>query len=75
VFAVDLDLDLASKRTSVQTTQIATWVQAERRRRGVGRAAWMADGGGPTERRRSEGTTTESPNQEQGPLVTWGLFK
>jgi len=26
---------------------------------------WMADGGGPTERRRSEGTTTkESPNRE-----------
>ncbi|RJX78127.1 hypothetical protein D3M70_17350 [Pseudomonas sp. LS-2] len=34
---------------------------------------WMADGGGPTERRRSEGTATkEPPNQEQGPLVTWG---
>ncbi|WP_218191192.1 hypothetical protein, partial [Pseudomonas sp. Bc-h] len=29
VFAVDLDL--ASKRTSVQTPHIATWVQAERR--------------------------------------------
>jgi hypothetical protein len=39
VFAVDLDL--ASKRASVQTTPIATWVQAERRRRCVGRAAWM----------------------------------
>jgi hypothetical protein len=39
VFAVDLDL--ASKRASVQTLQIATWVQAERRRRAVGRAAWM----------------------------------
>jgi hypothetical protein len=36
-----LAFDLASKRASVQTTQIATWVQAERRRRGVGRAAWM----------------------------------
>ena len=24
-----------------QTTTIATWVQAERRSRGVGRAAWM----------------------------------
>jgi hypothetical protein len=37
---------------------------------------WMADGGGPTERRRSEGTTTkESPNQEPGHLVTWCLFK
>jgi hypothetical protein len=33
--------DFASKRTSDQTPQIATWVQAERRRRGVGRAAWM----------------------------------
>jgi hypothetical protein len=33
---------------------------------------WMADGGGPTERRRSEGTLTkEAPNQEQGHLVTW----
>jgi hypothetical protein len=37
---------------------------------------WMADGGGPTERRRSEGTLTkEAPNQEPGPLVTWGPFK
>jgi hypothetical protein len=37
---------------------------------------WMADGGGPTERRRSEGTTTkESPNQEPGHLVTWCPFK
>jgi hypothetical protein len=37
---------------------------------------WMADGGGPTERRRSEGTLTkEAPNQEQGHLVTWCLFK
>jgi hypothetical protein len=36
----------------------------------------MADGGGPTERRRSEGTATkEAPNQEPGPLVTWGLIK
>jgi hypothetical protein len=52
VFAVDLDLDLASKRTSVQTTQIATWVQAEVRE--------------PEER---------GPNQEQGHLVTWCLFK
>jgi hypothetical protein len=35
-----------------------------------------ADGGVPTERRRSEGTTTkESPNQEPGHLVTWCLFK
>jgi hypothetical protein len=37
---------------------------------------WMADGGGPTERRRSEGTLTkEAPNQEQGHLVTWCPFK
>jgi hypothetical protein len=37
---------------------------------------WMADGGGPTERRRSEGIPTqEEPNQEQGHLVTWCLFK
>jgi hypothetical protein len=36
---------------------------------------WMADGGGPTERDRSEGTLTkEGPNQEQAPLVTWGAF-
>jgi hypothetical protein len=34
---------------------------------------WMADGSGPTERGRSEGTPTkEGPNQEQAPLVTWG---
>jgi hypothetical protein len=34
---------------------------------------WMADGGGPTERDRSEGTLTkEGPNQEQAPLVTSG---
>jgi hypothetical protein len=37
---------------------------------------WMADGGGPTERRRSEGIPTkEEPNQEQGHLVTWCPFK
>ncbi len=36
---------------------------------------WMADGGGPTERDRSEGTLrNEGPNQEQAPLVTWGAF-
>ncbi len=36
---------------------------------------WMADGGGPTEQDRSEGTLTkEGPNQEQAPLVTWGAF-
>jgi hypothetical protein len=36
---------------------------------------WMADGGGPTERDRSEGTPRyEGPNQEQAPLVTWGAF-
>ena len=36
---------------------------------------WMADGGGPTEQDRSEGTPTkEGPNQEQAPLVTWGAF-
>jgi hypothetical protein len=34
----------------------------------------MADGGGPTERDRSEGTPTqEGPNQEHKPLVTWGF--
>jgi hypothetical protein len=37
----------ASKRAKAQTTQNATWVQAERRRRAVGRAAWM-----PRERRK-----------------------
>jgi hypothetical protein len=42
---------------------------------------WMADGGGPTERDRSEGTPTkEEPNQEQALLVTFSwsgsrLFK
>jgi hypothetical protein len=37
---------------------------------------WMADGGVPTERRRSEGIPTkEEPNQEPRPLVTWGPFK
>jgi hypothetical protein len=37
---------------------------------------WMADGGGPTERRRSEGIPTkEEPNQEQGLLVTFWLLK
>jgi hypothetical protein len=37
---------------------------------------WMADGGGPTERRRSEGIPTKKePNQEPGHLVTWCLFK
>ena len=36
---------------------------------------WMADGGGPTERDRSEGTPrNEGPNREQAPLVTWGAF-
>nr|GEZ96261.1 hypothetical protein [Tanacetum cinerariifolium] len=62
------------------TPPIATWVQAERRSRSLGRAAWMPrepppamDGGGPTERDRSEETPTkEGPNQEQAPLVTWG---
>jgi hypothetical protein len=34
-----LDLDLQTRE--VQTTPIATWVQAERRSRAVGRAAWM----------------------------------
>jgi hypothetical protein len=37
---------------------------------------WMADGSGPTERGRSEGTPTkEGPNQEHKPLVTWGFIK
>jgi hypothetical protein len=37
---------------------------------------WMADGGVPTERRRSEGIPTkEEPNQEQGLLVTFWLLK
>ncbi|RZI68302.1 MAG: hypothetical protein EOP13_25745 [Pseudomonas sp.] len=36
----------------------------------------MADGGGPTERRRSEGTPrNEGPNQEQALLLTFGAFK
>ena len=37
---------------------------------------WMADGGGPTERDRSEGTLTkEGPNQEQALLLTFGAFQ
>ncbi|OQR36941.1 hypothetical protein BWR59_04565 [Pseudomonas sp. Bc-h] len=37
---------------------------------------WMSFRRGPTERRRSEGIPTkEEPNQEQGHLVTWCLFK
>ncbi len=40
----DVALDLHT--AAAQTPQNATWVQAERRRRGVGRAAWM-----PRERR------------------------
>jgi hypothetical protein len=39
-------LDFASKCAIPQTPHIATWVQAERRRRAVGRTAWM-----PRERR------------------------
>jgi hypothetical protein len=36
---------------------------------------WMADGGAPPARDRSEGTPRyEGPNQEQAPLVTWGAF-
>jgi hypothetical protein len=79
-FAFDLDLDLHT--AAAQTPQNATWVQAERRRCGVGRAAWM-----PRERRQDmdvrsarahgaspEGTTTkESPNQEPETLGYLGL--
>jgi hypothetical protein len=37
---------------------------------------WMADGSGPTERGRSEGTPTkEGPNREQALLVTFSAFK
>jgi hypothetical protein len=37
---------------------------------------WMADGSGPTERDRSEGTLTkEGPNQEQALLLTFGAFQ
>jgi hypothetical protein len=58
-FALDLDLDLQTHNS--QTTQIATWVQAERR---------------PTERDQSEGTLTkEGPNQEQALLLTFGAFQ
>jgi hypothetical protein len=39
--ALALDFDPAPKRAIFQTPQIATWVQAERRWRSVGRAAWM----------------------------------
>jgi hypothetical protein len=38
--------------------------------------AMDADGGGPTERDRSEGTLTkEGPNQEQALLLTFGAFQ
>ena len=37
---------------------------------------WMVDGGGPTERDRSEGTLTkEGPNREQALLLTFGAFQ
>jgi hypothetical protein len=38
---LNLDLDLDLHTQLAQTTPIATLVQAERRFRGVGRAAWM----------------------------------
>jgi hypothetical protein len=67
VFAVDLDL--ASKRAEFQTTPIATWVQAERRWRVVGRAAWMPrepppamDGGW----RRAHGASPSLRNGDEG---------
>ncbi len=57
------------KRAKAQTTQIATWVQAKRRRRGVGRAAWM-----PRERRqgmdarsaRAHGASSECGYPDEG---------
>jgi hypothetical protein len=63
------DLDLASKRAISQATPIATWVQAERRWRGVGRAAWMPrepppamDGGW----RRAHGASPSLRNSDEG---------
>jgi hypothetical protein len=68
----------------VHTSPIATWVQAERRRRGVGRAAWM-----PRERRCGQGCPFGAgprsvvgvrepdevgPNQEQALLLTFSAF-
>jgi|GEM_PF-2290531 len=68
----------------VQTPQNATWVQAKRRRRGVGRAAWMPrepppamDGGW----RRARGASSEcgnptksDPTRSRALLVTFGAF-
>jgi hypothetical protein len=51
------------------------WVERHGCRESAART-WMSVRRGPTERRRSEGTTTkESPSQELGHLVTWCLFK
>ena len=76
--AVAFDLHTAA----AQTPQNATWVQAERRRCGVGRAAWM-----PRERcqdmdvrsARAHGASSErryptksGPTRSLKPLVTWG---
>jgi hypothetical protein len=53
----------------------AQWVERHGCRESAVRA-WMPVRRGPTERRRSEGTSTKSrPNREHRPLVTWGLFK
>jgi hypothetical protein len=40
-FAVGFAFDLDLQTHNSQATQIATWVQAERMSRAVGRAAWM----------------------------------
>jgi hypothetical protein len=53
----------------------AEWVERHGCRESAVRT-WMSVRRGPTERRRSEGTSTQSrPNQEPGHLVTWCLFK
>jgi len=54
---------------------VAQWAERHGCRESAART-WMSVRRGPTERRRSEGTSTKSrPNREPGHLVTWCLFK
>jgi hypothetical protein len=53
---------------------VVEWVERHGCRESAPRT-WMSVQRGPTERRRSEGTATkEPPNQEPGHLVTWGWY-
>ncbi len=72
-----LDLLLIFPTKQIQTPQDATWVQAERRRRGVGRAArtWMSVRRGPTERRRSEGTRRRMAKPRASTLGYLGMVR